>query len=62
VKLTTTFELTVIFPAVVVRLMMDELAVKNALFPFVYPVVNGPELEVPQLESVQFPEVPLVFQ
>jgi hypothetical protein len=62
VKLTTTFGLTVIFPAVVVRLITYELAVKDALFPFVYPVVKGPPLEVPQLESVQFPEVPFVFQ
>lgn len=45
VELTTRLELTVIFPAVVVRLTTDELAVKNPLFPFLYPEVNGSELE-----------------
>jgi hypothetical protein len=61
-KLTTTFGLTVMFPVDVVRPFTVELAVKIAFVLFVKPVVNGPPLELPQFESVQFPVEPLVFQ
>ncbi|MFM8715881.1 MAG: hypothetical protein ACKOHM_01350 [Spartobacteria bacterium] len=61
-KLTKTFEFTVMFPVDAVRPFTVELAVKITFVLFVKPVVNGPPLELPQFESVQFPVTPLVFQ
>ena len=62
VELTTRLELTVIFPALVVSLTTDELAVKNPLFPFVYPEVNGPKLERHSYNTFNFRNFHYNFQ
>jgi len=53
---------TVTLPTVEVAKVSVELSVNKTLLPLPQAVVKGPLPEDPQLEAVQLPEVPLVFQ